>query len=133
MKKDIQYIILLLLMSLALPAQAQEKITGYVIDDQTGDSLGFVSVQYKGQKIATVCDHRGWFSIPKHEGWKLTFSAVGYKSRTVSVGANSHHLLVALKPDTRMLAKPVQPQEQPCRRTDEEGHRPQKGLRPLKP
>lgn len=105
MKKNIHYILLLLLMALGLPAQAQEKITGYAIDDQTGDSLGFVSVQYKGQKIATVCDHRGWFSIPKHEGWKLTFSAVGYKTRTVTVGPNSHHLLVALKPDNRMLGE----------------------------
>ena len=105
MKKNIQYTILLLLMSLALPTQAQEKITGYAIDDQTGDSLGFVSVQYKGQKVATVCDHRGYFSIPKHEGWKLTFSAVGYKTRTVSIGPNSHRLLVSLKPDTKTLGE----------------------------
>ena len=92
-------------MAVCLPAQAQEKITGYVIDDQTGDSLGFVSVQYKGQKVATMCDHRGYFSIPKHLGWKLTFSAVGYKSRTVSIGQNSHRLLVSLKPDTKTLGE----------------------------
>ena len=68
MKQSIKYIILLLLMALAMPVQAQEKITGYAIDDQTGDSLGFVSVQYKGQNVATVCDHRGYFSIPKRVG-----------------------------------------------------------------
>ena len=96
---------MLLVMAVCLPAQAQEKITGYVIDDQTGDSLGFVSVQYKGQKVATMCDHRGYFSIPKHLGWKLTFSAVGYKSRTVSIGQNSHRLLVSLKPDTKTLGE----------------------------
>ena len=105
MKQSIKYIILLLLMALAMPVQAQEKITGYAIDDQTGDSLGFVSVQYKGQNVATVCDHRGYFSIPKHEGWKLTFSAVGYKTRTVSISANSHRLLVSLKPDTKTLGE----------------------------
>ena len=60
---------------------AQDRITGYVIDDQTGDSLGFVSVQYKGEKLAVMCDHRGYFSIPKRLGKKLTFSAVGYKTR----------------------------------------------------
>ena len=96
---------MLLVMAVCLPAQAQEKITGYVIDDQTGDSLGFVSVQYKGQKLATMCDHRGYFSIAKHLGWKLTFSAVGYKSRTVSIGPNSHRLLVSLKPDTKSLGE----------------------------
>lgn len=105
MKQNIKYVVLLLLMALAMPVQAQEKITGYAIDDQTGDSLGFVSVQYKGQKVATMCDHRGYFSIPKHEGWKLTFSAVGYKTRTVTIGPNSHRLLVSLKPDTKTLGE----------------------------
>ena len=104
-KKKIQYILLLLLMVLCLPMQAQERLTGYAIDDQTGDSLGFVTVQYKGQQITTMCDHRGYFSIPKHIGKKLTFSAVGYKTRTVSINENSHRLLVSLKPDNRMLGE----------------------------
>ena len=98
-------VFLLYLTVLALPMQAQDHITGYVIDDQTGDSLGFVSVQYKGQKIATVCDHRGYFSIPKKLGWRLTFSAVGYKARTVTVKENTHRLLLSLKPDNRTLGE----------------------------
>ena len=95
---------LFLFVLLPLTIQAQERITGYVIDDQTGDSIGFVTVQYKGQKVNTMCDHRGYFSIPKHVGWKLTFSAVGYKTRTVSIGENTHRLLLSLKPDTKMLS-----------------------------
>lgn len=94
-----------LLMVLCLPVQAQEKITGYVIDDQTGDSLGFVSVQYKDRRLTTMADHRGYFSIPKHLGGKLVFSAVGYKTRTVTVGQNTHRLLLSLKPDTKTLGE----------------------------
>ena len=105
MKKNIKYIFLLLVMALVLPAQAQEKITGYAIDDQTGDSLGFVTVQYKGEKITTMCDHRGYFSIAKHVGSKLTFSAVGYKTRTVPIKENTHRLLVSLKSDTKTLGE----------------------------
>ena len=98
-------VLVLLVMTCVMTSLAQEKITGYVIDDQSGDSLGFVTVQYKGQKITTMADHRGYFSIPKHVGWKLTFSAVGYKSKTVSIGQNSHHLLVVLKEDTKSLSE----------------------------
>ena len=100
-----KFFFLFLVMAVALPAVAQEKITGYAIDDITGDSLGFVSVQYKGKNIATICDHRGYFSISKHVGWKLTFSAVGYKTRSVSIDKNSHRLLVSMKPDTRSVGE----------------------------
>ena len=99
------HLFLFLLLLFALSAQGQERITGYAIDDQTGDSIGFVSVQYKGQNVATMCDHRGYFTIAKHAGHKLTFSAVGYKTRTVSVGQNTHRLLVSLKPDTKSLSE----------------------------
>ena len=98
-------VLLLMMMAFSLPSHTQEMITGYVIDDQAGDSIGFITVQYKGQKITTMADHRGYFSIPKHVGWKLTFSGVGYKTRTVAIGPNSHRLLVALKPDMKMLGE----------------------------
>ena len=98
-------VLLLMMMAFSLPSHTQEMITGYVIDDQAGDSIGFITVQYKGQKITTMADHRGYFSIPKHVGWKLTFSGVGYKTRTVAIGPNSHRLLVALKPDMKTLGE----------------------------
>ena len=41
-----KYAVLLVLMAFSLPMHAQEMITGYVIDDQTGDSIGFITVQY---------------------------------------------------------------------------------------
>ena len=92
-----QYLLFFLLLLLPLRVAAQEHITGYAIDDVTGDSLGFVTVQYKGQKLTTVCDHRGYFSIPKHVGWKLSFSAVGYKTRTITVDKGTQRLLLALE------------------------------------
>ncbi len=101
-----KHLILITLFLLSfLGVKAQGYITGYAIDDQTGDSLGFVSVQYKGKNVATMCDHRGYFSIPKHLGWKLTFSAVGYKTRTVTIKENTHRLLLSLKPDNHTLGE----------------------------
>ena len=99
------YIVFFLLTLFPLRVAAQEMITGFAIDDVTGDSLGFVTVQYKGQKVNTVCDHRGYFSIPKHVGWKLSFSAVGYKTRTITIEKGTHRLLLALKPDNKMLGE----------------------------
>ncbi len=98
-------ILLLFFILMPFHVLAQEHITGYAIDDVTGDSLGFVTVQYKGQKVNTVCDHRGYFSIPKHVGWKLSFSAVGYKTRTITIEKGTHRLLLALKPDNKMLGE----------------------------
>ena len=37
--------LVLLVMTCVMTSLAQEKITGYVIDDQSGDSIGFVTVQ----------------------------------------------------------------------------------------
>ena len=67
-----------------LTASAQE-IRGTITDADTGDTLAFASVQYKGHNIAAVSDINGQYVIQRHEGWNITFSAVGYKSRIVQV------------------------------------------------
>jgi hypothetical protein len=88
---------------LCLPLQAQQMITGHIVDAATGDSIGFASVQYKGRQMAAVSDKRGRFVIRQIVGGKLTFSAVGYKPRTVSVTSTTNWLLISLKPDTKTL------------------------------
>ena len=85
---------------LALHAQT---IIGHVVDEATGENLGFASVQYKGRHIATITDLNGRFSIEYHKGWKLTVSAVGYKSRTYVVEGDMDKLFVSLKEDNRSL------------------------------
>ena len=102
---QVRVVFLMLMAALSLSMQAQERITGYVIDDEAGDSLGFVSVQYKDTKQGAIADHRGYFSVPKRVGAKLVFSAVGYRTRTVTVKETSHRLLIALKPDLKSLSE----------------------------
>ena len=62
-----------------------QQIKGIVTDEETGDSIPYASVVYKGHKVAVVSGTSGRYSIVRHDGWTLTFSAVGYKSRTVHV------------------------------------------------
>lgn len=85
-----------------LPLRAQ--ISGYVIDGETGDSIPYASVMYKGHNIAVASNLGGYFTIARHDGWQLTFSAVGYVQKTITVNASvKGRLTVKLKPDTRNL------------------------------
>ncbi len=93
---------LLFLLLAVLPLRAQ--ISGYVIDGETGDSIPYASVMYKGHNIAVASNLGGYFTIARHDGWQLTFSAVGYVQKTITVNASvKGRLTVKLKPDTRSL------------------------------
>ncbi len=101
----ITYILVTMLL-VALSADAQ--ITGTITDAVTGDTLSYPSVSYKGHKIAVSGNAQGGYKIDRHDGWVLTFSAVGYKSKTVMVKENTPEVLnVKLQPDTRQLAEVV--------------------------
>ena len=100
--KKIVYIVLLLL-TVLMPVRAQQ-ITGQITDAQTGESIPFASVQYKGHSIGVASDIDGHYQIARHNGWAITFSAVGYVSQTVMVNTvvkspNN----IKLKPDNTML------------------------------
>lgn len=83
-----------------------QKITGFVTDAVSGDTIPFVSVTYKGHKVSTVGEASGAFAIARHNGWSLTFSAVGYKSLKILIGANSPaEMHIKLKPDAHGLSE----------------------------
>ncbi|MBR4522289.1 MAG: carboxypeptidase-like regulatory domain-containing protein, partial [Prevotella sp.] len=67
-------------MIMSVPALAQA-VRGVVVDADTGDSLSYVSLKYKGSHVSTISDGWGMFSIARHSGMYITFSAVGYKAK----------------------------------------------------
>ena len=90
---------------LAVYANGQQ-IHGVVIDAETGDSIPFASVIYKGHHVTAISDINGNYTIQRHEGWNITFSAVGYKSRIVAVTPKTKaRLNIRLKPDQQQLAE----------------------------
>lgn len=96
-------ILILLLLILAQAAGAQT-ITGVVVEESTGDTIPFPSVQYKKEKIATSGNAYGRFSIKCLNGEKLTFSAVGYQELTILIGPNTpSEMKITLKTDTKQL------------------------------
>ena len=91
---------------IAIGAQQQEQsfISGAVIDDETGDSISFASIVYKGHNVSAVADAWGKYKIERHEGWNITVSAVGYKTRIIAIiGRTRKHLNIRLKPDNKQL------------------------------
>ena len=56
MRKKVAYILFLLVMLLPLPIQAQQVIKGHVVDEATGENIGFASVPYKNRQATAITD-----------------------------------------------------------------------------
>ena len=100
------FISLLLLLFFSLTTSAQ--IRGVVIDAEKGDTILYPSATYRGHHVAVSGNAMGEYTIERHNGWQLTFTAVGYKPKTITINASTPEVLnVKLKPDTRQLAEVV--------------------------
>ena len=99
----IRIIGVLLLMMLFLPMQAQEIINGRVVDEATGEGIGFASIQYKGMNLVAITDPQGRFVIRLLKGKRLTISVLGYKTRTIDVSDDSEKLFISLRQDAKAL------------------------------
>ncbi len=98
--------LLLLLLTMVLPMKAQ--LRGYIIDEATGDSIPYASAIYRGHNVAVASNINGQFTIARHEGWVLTFSAVGYVSKSITITSSTkQNFNVKLKPDTKALKEVV--------------------------
>ena len=107
-KTNFIHIILVSLLLLVGIQGAKAQITGVVTDAQTGDTIIYPSASYKGYHVAVSGDAHGRYSIERHEGWYLSFSAVGYQTQRIKITASTpHELNIKLHPDTRQLATVV--------------------------
>ena len=98
-----KYIVLLLSVFVMMPMMAQ-KLTGVIVDDNDGEYIPYASAVYRGNHVMVSSNAEGQFSIDSHNGWKLTFSAVGYQPLTVEISANTKSpMRIALKPERTQL------------------------------
>lgn len=88
-----------------LNAFAQQAITGTVTDKQ-GEPLIGANVVIKGTAIGTVTDIDGRYTISAKTGDVLTFSYLGMKSQSVTIGANTK-VSLSLEEDTQELTETV--------------------------
>ena len=97
-------LIIVTLLMLAVQNVGAQTLTGHIIDAQTGDTIPFASCIYRGHGVAVASDINGHFSIPRHQSWPLTFSAVGYQQQTIVIDSKTPaYLRVKLRPDTMVL------------------------------
>ena len=90
---------------IALPALAQQKYTGTVVD-AFGDPAPGAVVQVVGTKINALTGNDGSFSITAKPGQKLEISLLGMETATVSVPA-SGHINVTLKESAEFIEETV--------------------------
>ena len=82
---------------------AQNKVSGTVLD-ATGEPLIGVSVLETGTNNGVVTDFNGDFTLTVKQGAKLTFSYVGYTSKTL---AAANGMKVTLEEDNKVLNEVV--------------------------
>lgn len=109
MKKSIRHFTLLAtFLAAAVSAAAQDIIHGYVVDQQTGDSISYASVVYKGTKEGVAGTLSGQFTIARRNGMTLTVSAVGYKPRSIKISEKTPEKLhVTLISDSKKMQEVV--------------------------
>lgn len=94
-------LILVLLFSISLQAQ-QQKITGKVIDGQSGEALIGVTVKEKGTANGIITDIDGNYSISASSKATLVFSYMGYQTKEETVG-NRRQIDVSLTSESKQL------------------------------
>lgn len=98
-----RFVIIFLVLILPLRSIIAQ-ITGTVIDAEDGGPIPYASVIYKGNNVSTRCNGNGGFSISRHNGWRLTFSAVGYQTQVINIGPTTPaNLTIRLKQEQQCL------------------------------
>lgn len=105
MVKRLFFFLITFLSVLSVSAQ---NITGVVIDAATGDSIAEAGVVYRSHHIMVAADQKGRFTIERHNGWKLFFTALGYKTQEISISEKTpDKLVIKLKPEAKRLQEVV--------------------------
>ena len=101
-----KYLFCLLCSLLALPAMAQVKVTGTVVDENS-EPVSFATVKIKNAQSGTTTDINGKFSLTVPDGRNtLQVSYVGYETYEVTV-SGQRDLEIKLSPASDMLKEVV--------------------------
>ncbi len=92
-----------LYMLFALPAWAQNAITGSVTDSKTGAGIPNVTVSVKGTRVSTQTDASGSFRInAPANATTLVFTSVGYALQETSIAGQSSVSVKLVQTDTKL-------------------------------
>ena len=106
MKKNV-FFFLLLLMTAAGSALAQDRTISGVVKDENGQPLPGANVVLKSTTRGTTSDGAGAFKLNVNGAGTLVFSTVGYSNREVALSASQSVVDVKLDVDARNLGEIV--------------------------
>ena len=92
-----------LLAAAALPAAAQTRLTGKILDAATGLPVPYASISVLNTTIGTTSNAEGEFELKAALPGRLVVSELGHRRDTVAVTAGTAPLLVRLQPATVQL------------------------------
>lgn len=84
---------------------AQKTLNGVVLDEQDMPLIG-ATVAFSGKPGGTVTDMDGKFTLKVKVGDKLTFSYIGYQTKTMTF-KGQNNITVRLEPDNKLLDEVV--------------------------
>jgi hypothetical protein len=106
--KSRNYLILILaslLLGITLSAQAQNRISGFVRDKQSGENLIGANIVVEGETGGTSTDNSGYFSIMAKIPCVLKISFVGFKQADLALGTARDTLIhIGLEPGKEIEA-----------------------------
>ena len=103
--RRISLISLLLVMATVAVAQ---KIHGFVVDQQSNDSIPYANARYAGTKTGASSDLSGQFVVERINGSTLAITAVGYKPRKIKINDKTPDTLrVTLISDSKRMDEVV--------------------------
>ncbi|UKJ07670.1 SusC/RagA family TonB-linked outer membrane protein [Solitalea lacus] len=105
MRQKLQVFLFLFLWSAIVFAQNKKTVTG-VVSDKSNQPLPAVSISLVGSTIGTTTNIDGKFSISVPENAKLSFSYIGFHTRTITIGNNTT-INVTLEEDDKALGEVV--------------------------
>lgn len=85
-----------------------QKIHGFVVDQQSNDSIPYANARYAGTKTGASSDLSGQFVVERINGSTLTITAVGYKPRKIKINDKTPDTLcVTLISDSKRMDEVV--------------------------
>ncbi|MFD1771426.1 DUF5686 and carboxypeptidase-like regulatory domain-containing protein [Sphingobacterium suaedae] len=84
---------------------AQQKITGHIVDKESGNGIALASIKVVGTSQGTSCDSSGRFTLQTQHDSPLTLlvSAIGYRDAQVNYSAVKEDIKIALTRNEQLI------------------------------
>lgn len=99
-RRKLKYIYTILILAIALNADAQRLVKGSVYDARSNQPIAFATLVLPGTQVGTNTDEQGRFELNLPVGTsEIIITCIGYKPDTISIANKRSSISVGLKPE----------------------------------